>query len=517
MKIFLTLFYLCSSLFASTLHLNTSSNPSRLNPLLATDAGSSEIVGFIFNALVKYDKNGKEIIGDLARSYEFKSNTRLVFNLRHNVKWHDGKAFTADDVVFTYELIHSPKVVTPYTSTFRMVESVKALDRFTVEVIYKKPYFKALETWMMQIVPKHILEHDENIMGSSFNKNPIGTGPYRLTKLEFSKNIELSAYDDYFEHKPYIDTISFHVIADPTTRFLMLRSEQIDIGSLEPMQLERQVDEKFFAHYGRIEQISHSYTYLGFNLRHQKFQDERVRKALSLGIDRQELVDILFLGHGQVCTGPFLPGGVSFNDEVKAPKPDLVQAKRLLEEAGYDENNPFEFEIATSNSSEVRPYAAQIIQHQLARIGVKVTLRVMEWQAFLNMVVFPRKFDTVLLGWSLSLSPDPYLLWHSDNDKPGAFNFIGYKNDKVDKLIKQAEGMVERKKLARVQQKIFKEIVDDNAYLFLYIPNSINAVNKGISPIEPAINGFWHNHIEWKISEDDHEAISGAKPLKTKD
>lgn len=505
MKSLFALLFITSTLFASVLHLNTSSNPSRLNPLLSTDAGSSEIVGFIFNALVKYDKDGKEIIGDLASSYEFKSETRLIFHLRHDVKWHDGEPFSADDVVFTYELIHSPKVVTPYTSTFRMVESVKALDPFTVEVIYKRPYFKALETWMMQIVPRHILESETNIMGSSFNKNPIGTGPYKLSKLEFSKNIELTANEAYFEHEPYINKISFHVIADPTTRFLMLRSRQIDIGELEPMQLNRQVDQEFFEYYRRIEQLSHSYTYLGFNLRLDKFKDPRVREALSLGIDRQELVDILFLGHGQVCTGPFLPGGVAFNDSVKAPEMDVEKAKRLLKKAGYSEDHPFEFEIATSNSSEVRPYAAQIIQHQLAKIGVKVNLRVMEWQAFLNMVVFPRKFDTVLLGWSLSLTPDPYLVWHSDNDKPGAFNFIGYKNKEVDGLIKKAESLVDRKKLAVVQKEIFKKVVDDNAYLFLYIPNSISVVNKDISPIEPAVNGYWHNQIEWKLAEPESE------------
>ncbi len=502
MKQLLILFLLSAFACAQTLHLTTPSNPSRLNPLLATDAGSSEIAGFIFSALVKYDKDGKTIIGDLAESYHFEDNTTLIFNLRRGVKWHDDEEFSADDVVFTFELIHSPKVVTPYTSTFRMVQSVKALDRYTVEVIYKKPYFKALETWMMQIVPKHILESEENVMGSSFNTKPIGTGPYRLSKLEFSKNIELSAFDDYFEHKPYIDKISFHVIADPTTRFLMLKSKQIDIGMLEPMQLDRQVDKKFFDYFQRIEQISYSYTYLGFNLKLEKFKDKRVREALSLGINRQELVDILFLGHGQVCTGPFLPGGAAFNDKVEAPSTDVVRAKSLLKEAGYDEENPFVFEIATSNSTEVRPYAAQIIQHQLAKIGVEVKLRVMEWQAFLNMVVFPRKFETVLLGWSLSLSPDPYLVWHSDNDKPGAFNFIGYKNEKVDKLIKKAEGIIDREKLATVQKEIFERVVADNAYLFLYIPNSISVINRKISPIEPTISGFWHNQIEWKMAEE---------------
>ncbi len=497
MKFLLFLIFTCN-LFAATLHLSTPNNPSRINPILATDAGSSEVAGFIFNALLKYDKNAKEIIGDLASSYHFENNTTLIFNLRKNVKWHDGASFSADDVLFTYNLINSPQVVSPYTSTFREVKNVEVLNKYKLKVTYKKPYFKALETWMMGILPRHILKDEQNIMNSEFNTNPIGTGPYRLKTLEFSKNIELSAFDDYFEHRAFIDTISFHVIADPMTRFLMLKSSQIDIGSLEAMQLERQLDESFHKNFNIIEDISKSYTYLGFNLRDEKFQDARVRKALSLGVNRKELVDILFLGHGQVCRGPFLPGGPSFNQEVKIPEFNPTRAKTLLKEAGFDENNPFSFEIATSNSSSIRPYAAQIIQHQLSKIGVKVTLRVMEWQAFLNMVVFPREFETVLLGWSLSLSPDPYLLWHSDNDKAGAFNFIGYHDDEVDALIEQMQGIVERDHLAQVQREIFARIVEDDPYLFLFIPNSITVVDKKIQNIEPTINGIWHNYIDWK-------------------
>ena len=503
MPVIVTLLLLTLSLTASTLHLATSTNPARINPILATDSSSSEIAGFIFNGLVKYDKDAREIIGDLAESYSFENNTTLIFNLRRNVTWHDGKPFSAADVVFTYELINSPKVVSPYTSTFRMVKSVEALDPYRLKVTYKEPYFKALETWMMGILPKHLLENEKEIMSASFNTKPVGTGPYKLEKLEFSKNIELVAYDDYFERRPHIDKISFHVIADPMTRFLMLKSGQLDIGSLEAMQLERQLDETFFERFRTIEDISHSYTYLGFNLRLEKFKDPRVRRALSLAIDREMLVDILFLKHGQVCTGPFLPGGLSFNAEVKAPKRNVEYAKRLLKEAGYDNEHPFTFEIATSNSSSIRPNAAQILQHQLSEIGVNVTLRVMEWQAFLNMVVFPRKFETVLLGWSLSLSPDPYLLWHSDNDKPGAFNFIGYHNDELDALIDKMQYTVERNALSEIQRKIFAEIVADDPYLFLYIPNSITVVDKSVKNVEPSINGIWHNFIDWKKADEE--------------
>jgi len=468
---------------------------------LATDSSSSEIANHIFNGLVKYDKDAKEIIGDLAEKFYFEDNKTLVFELKKGVTWQDGAPFSSKDVLFTYEMINDPQVVSPYTSTFRMVERLEVVDALTLKIHYKEPYFKALELWMSGILPWHLLKDEKNMMSAAFNTHPVGTGPYRLEKLEFSKNIELRANPDYFEHKPKIEKIIYHVIADANTRFLMLKTEKIDVGSLEAMQLERQVSPEFFEAYKEIEEIAHAYTYLGFNLKREKFKDPRVREALSLGIDREELMDILFMGHAQVCTGPFLPGGPSFNADVKAPQQNIEKAKELLSAAGYDAEHPLEFEIATSNSSSIRPYAAEILQYQLAKIGVIVTLRVMEWQAFLNMVVFPREFDAILLGWSLSLSPDPYLLWHSDSDKPGGFNFIGYHNEKVDALIEQMQKTIERKKLAEIQQEIFAEVVAENPYLFLFIPNSITVVNKKIAPIEPTLNGIWHNYIEWKIKE----------------
>jgi len=490
--------FLSINLFSSTLHLATSANPSRLNPILATDSSSSEITGFLFNGLVKYDKDLSTIIGDLAEEFYFEDDTTLLFKIKKNVKWHDGKPFSAKDVVFTYEVLISSKISSPYSANFRFVKSVEVVDERTVRVKYKEPYFKALETWMMGILPHHILKDEQNLMNSSFNTNPVGTGAYKLHQLEHSKNIILSAYDDYFEGRAKIDTISFHVIADPMTRFLMLKSSALDVGSIEPMQYERQLDEGFFKKFNIYENISQSYTYLGFNLRLDKFKNPKVREALSLAIDREELVKILFFNHAKVCSGPFLPGTKAFNKDVKVPQQNIQKAKELLKEAGYDENNPFTFEIATSNSSEIRPYAAQILQHQLKKAGVIVTLRVMEWQAFLNMSVFPRKFDSVLLGWGLSPTPDPYMFWHSQSDKKGGFNLVGYHNPQMDKMIEESQSMVDGEKLSNIWREMFKIITDDNPYLFLYIPNSITAISKEIKNVEPSPAGIWHNYIEWE-------------------
>ncbi len=485
-------------LFASTLHLATSTNPSRLNPILATDSSSSEISGFIFNGLVKYDKDLSTIVGDLAESFFFENEKTLLFKLRSNVKWHDGEKFSANDVLFTYNTLISPKISSPYSSNFRFVESVEVVDELTLRVRYKEAYFKALETWMMGILPQHLLQNEQNLMSSSFNTNPIGTGAYKLHQLEYSKNIVLSAFDEYFEGRPKIDEISFHIIADPMTRFLMLKSGSLDIGSIEPMQYERQLDKSFFDKFDIYENISQSYTYLGFNLRIEKFKNPKVREALSLAINREELVKILFFDHAKVCTGPFLPATNAFNEDVKAPKQNIQKAKELLGEAGYNESNPFTFEIATSNSSDTRPYAAQILQHQLKEAGVVVTLRVMEWQAFLNMVVFPNKFDSVLLGWGLSPTPDPYMFWHSDSDKQGGFNLVGYHNAEMNKMIEDSQSMIDSKELSLVWKKMFKTITDENPYLFLFIPNSITTVSKKIKNVKSSPSGIWHNYIEWE-------------------
>ncbi len=494
-KLILAIFF-ALNISASTLHLSISSNPSKLNPLIATDSASGEISGWIFDSLLAYDKEGK-IEPRMAENYRFTDKKTLLFKLRKNILWSDGKPFTAEDVVFTYRLITSPKVFTPYASEFRYVEQVRAIDRYTVEVRYKEPYFKALQTWLTAIVPKHILEKEQDIMTSTFNQHPVGTGPYTLDGFEISKDIILKANPTYFRRKPGIDEIVYHFMPDPSTQFLMLKSHKLDVGSLTPLQYERQIDDDFKSFYNIYEKISQSYTYLGFNLKNPKFQDPKVREALSLAIDRQELVDILFFGHGQVCTGPFMPSTFAFNDQIKAPRQNIQKAKALLKAAGYDKDHPFSFEIVTNSNNPIRVYATQIIQHQLRKAGVIVRIRTMEWQAFLNTVVMPRNFEAVVLGWGLGLMPDAYSIWHSEGSKKGGFNFVSYCNEKVDRLIKEAEKTIDQKRLGEIYREIFALIVHDNPYLFLYIPNSITVVNKDIQNVSQSILGVMHNVIDW--------------------
>jgi len=483
-------------LLASTLHLALGANPSRLNPLLATDSASGEISGWIFNGLVKFDKDGN-IVGDLARSYTFKDDKHLIFHLRHNVVWHDGHPFSADDVVFTYQLSQSPKLFTPYSSEFRYVASVRAIDKYTVEVTYKTPYYKALSIWMMGILPKHLWQDVEDPMTSELNRHPIGTGPYKLEHISHTGDVILTANRDYFEHAPKIEKIHYHFMPDPTTQFMMLKAKKLDLGSLSPLQVEKQIGKEFLKAYQIVRSPGHGYTYLGFNLKLKKFQDHRVREAIDLAIDKEALIRILFFSYGQICYGPFMPGTFAYPKALPQSHYNPKKAKQLLKEVGYDANHPLEFTISTNANNSTRLYAAQIIQYQLSQVGVKVKIRAMEWQAFLNTVVTPRRFETILLGWSLGLIPDAYALWHSESDKLGGFNLVGYHNKRVDRLIKVAEKQTDREEVGRLYRQIFRQIAQDRPYIFLYIPDSITAVNREIQPIQPSIIGIMHNQIEW--------------------
>ena len=486
---------------SSTLNLSISSNPSRLNPIISTDSVSSTIESWLFSSLLTYDKDGN-IKTDLASSYKFIDDVTLEIKLKKNVLWHDGIEFSSADVVFTYNAIHNPKIYTPLTSNYKKVLSVKATDKYTILIKYKEPYFKALEIWMVSIIPKHIFENEKDIMTSEFNKKPIGTGPYKLDELKLSQDIILHVNKDYFADIPKIDKIHYKFVPDPTTSFYMLKQKQLDLGSLTPIQVDRQLSGDFKDSFNVYEKQSFSFDYLGFNLKNEKFKNKEIRQAISLAINRQEIIDILYFGHGKIANGPFLPGTFAYNDSVPIPLVNINKSKTLLKKNGYDENNPLEFEVITSANNSTRIYLAQIMQYQLQKAGIKMNIRVMEWQAFLNTVIHPRHFESVILGWSLALMPSGRSIWHSTSDKKGGFNFTGYSNKKVDKLIEEGEITVNRDKLGIIYKEIYKEIASDLPYLFLYIPNSITAVNKNIQNVKPALVGIMHNQEQWiKIKE----------------
>jgi peptide/nickel transport system substrate-binding protein len=495
--VFFFIFTLNSSSFAKTLNLSISSNPSRINPILATDSASSTISEHIFSGLFKYDKDGK-VICDMAKSYELTTPTRLKIKLKENILWHDGAKFSADDVIFTFNTIKNPSIFTPLTSDFEKVKEVRKVNDFELEIVYKEAYFKALHIWMIGILPYHILKNEKDLMSSKFNKNPIGTGMYKLSKFVPSQDIILKANEKYYDGgAPKINTIRYKFIPDVGTSFSMLKTKKLDIDGLSPLQIDRQLPKDFYQNFTIYEKQSFAYTYLGFNLKDKKWQNKKLREAIDFAIDKKEMVDILFFSHGKICTGPFLPNSFAFNENVKASSLNIQKSKQLLKELGFDEKNRFSFTLFTNANNPIRLNAALIIQHQLKKVNIDMKIKVLEWQAFLNTIVMPKKFDAILLGWGLGLMPDARSIWHSKSDKKGGFNLVGYNNKKVDNAIEIAETTTDEKTLSKIYKEMFTDIANDLPYIFLYIPNDITAVSKNIKNVSNSFIGISHNQKEW--------------------
>src|SRR5439155_9726946 len=221
-------------------------NISGLIPNVLSDGPSFEVGSLIYNGLVKYDKD-LNLVGELAESWQYSRDCLdLTFKLRPNVRWHDNQPFTAADVIFTYETMINPKTPTAYGGDFKAVESVVAPDPYTVHVRYKHPSAKALQSWSIWMLPKHLLEsyaREGKLREAPQNRaNPVGTGPYRFSEWKPGEKVVLVANSDYFEGRPYISRVVYRIIPSSATTFLELKAKGVDGAKLTALQFKRQTE-----------------------------------------------------------------------------------------------------------------------------------------------------------------------------------------------------------------------------------------------------------------------------------
>jgi peptide/nickel transport system substrate-binding protein len=480
----------------------------RLNPIIANDSASGTINDQVFSGLVKYDKDIK-LVGDLAERWDVSPDGRTItFHLRKGVLWHDGAPFTADDCLFTYQRLMDPKVATPYGSSYMDVAKAEAVDKHTFRVTYKEPFSPALESWSMGVIPKHLLE-GKDINTDGFNRKPVGTGPYRLKEWIAGQKLVLEANERYFEGRPNIGQYLYRIIPDSSTMFQELLSGGVDMMGLNPLQyLRKSETRRIRENYRKFRYPANAFTYMGYNLKSPLFADKKVRQALAYAIDRQSIIDGVLMGIGQPCTGPFSYVSWAYNRSVKPYPYDPGRAKRMLEEAGWKDVNgdgilkkdgrPFHFTILTNQGNGERIHASEIIQQNFKKVGIDAKIRVMEWQAFLEQID-KHSFDAIILGWSMNRDPDLYDIWHSSKTGKGEYNFIGYNNPEVDRLLVQGRRVFSVEERKKIYYRIHEILADEQPYAFLYVPDATPIVHKRFKGIEPAPLGIMYNFNQWYV------------------
>ncbi len=503
------------SIYGDALSSSSIAEPINLIPAISSDSASHQVAGYIYNGLVKYDKD-LNLTGDLASKWEIsKDNKSITFYLKKGVKWHDGVEFTAEDVKFTYEFMISDDTPTSYDGDFRKIKDFQVIDDYTVKVTYDKPYAPALNSWGMWIMPSHLLKNT-SATKSTLQRKPIGTGPYILDEWDTGKSITLKAFDDYFEGKPKIERIIFRIIPDQATQFMELLNGSIDIMGLNPMQAAKQTsNSRYINQYNTYSYLDSAYTYVGYNLRKAPFDDVLVRRALSYATPKEDIVNGIIFGKGQVATGPYKPNTYWYNPNVERYDYNIEKAKSLLAQAGYKDSNndgilekngkKLQFDLITNQGNTTRSQIAEILQRSWAEIGVKVNIRILEWATFINEYINKGNFDAIVMGWNIVQDPDIFDVWSSSRCGGNGLNFICYKNEEVDRLLEVGQSTYDNAERKKAYDKIQEILAEDAPYTFLYVPDSNTALSKRFRNINPAPAGISYNFIDWYVPKEEQK------------
>lgn len=429
----------------------------------------------------------------------FLAEPEVTFHLREGVRWHDGAPFNSHDVKFTYEAIMDDRVASPRKSDYELVLSLEAPDPRTVRVVYRRPFSPALESWMMSVLPAHLLENvAPDQWPLTFNRAPVGTGPFKFAEWKTNQFVRVARNDDYFRGRPHLEGIVFRTLPDPLTLRLAFETRQVDFWGVDPWAVGSfRNDERFIL----FSAPSNSYNYVGWNLRRPLFQDLRVRRALAQAVNVGQMIRYVLYGYGEQSTGIFTPEMWFFNRDVQPLAYDPAKARELLAEAGWrpgadgileKDGARFSFTLLTNNGNAVRSDIATLVQADLKAVGIEVKVEMYEWAVFLKNFVNKGEFDAVVLGWALGQGFDQFQIWHSSQTEPERLNMIGYKSKQADRLLEAVREEFDRDKITAMCHELQQLIYNDQPYLFLFVPQGTSVMWKDAFRVRrPGPDGTW--------------------------
>jgi peptide/nickel transport system substrate-binding protein len=463
------------------------SDVDTLNPLTCQTTDGQWLSENVINeGLLQMNNYTLKLQPCLAESWEISPDQlTYTFHLRHGVKWHDGEPFTADDVKFTYDKLMDPKVdAAPIRSYFTTVKSCEVLDPYTVRFVATERYFKTLEVigTFMPICPKHVLEQgNPDFNTHPFGRHPIGTGPYKFVRWDTGAQIVVERNDDYWAGAiHYPKRMIFQIIEEPYVAAQLLKKGQIDVfDGVSPILWKHDLEgTRSMDHLHETVYDFPAYSYMGFNLRSPLFSDIRVRHAIDLLMPRDEIIKEIALGkYASKTSGYDPPSEPSYNHDVPPTPYDPAQALQLLSDAGwkndhgdgilYKDGQRLTFNLIYGAGSPNAEKEAELIQESLRRAGIDLQLSRLEFAQLVDKVD-DWKFDAVMMGWTQDLNGDPWQIWNSaDADVKKSSNYVGYKNPRVDALMKAGRLEYDDDKRAAIYRQVHQIIHDDYPVCFL--------------------------------------------------
>ena len=471
------------------------------NPILYTERYDNFIITQVYDGLIYIDAQ-LQPQPRVAKSWEISDDQlSITFYLHEGIKFHDGVELTADDVAYTYKTILHPEYTGVRFGNFKVlvgaedykagktteVPGIEVVDKYTIKFTTNEPYAPLLVAFTYGILPSHILKDIPvgELEKSSFNLHPIGSGPFKFVEFLTDQHVILKANEDYFFGKPNIDTLVFQKVAEDAVP-IYLQQNRVDFILISP------------EHYPQVSALDSvdiyvyealAYNYVAFNLRQPRFQDVQVRQAMAYGFDRATYVDIIREGFGIVANAPMPQASWAYTSEGINPyeyNPEL--AKKILAEAGWKagkdkilqkDGDKLELDFLVPDGSRLTEQMALLFQQNMEDLGIKVNLLFMEFSAAVDRVD-AREFDLFTMGWSLSVDPDPYTIWHST----AAWNDPGFVHARSDELLEAGRKETDQEKRKEIYAEWQRIINYELPYIFLHYDVTIGALNKKVQGID---------------------------------
>ncbi len=394
-----------------------------LDPHKAVAAGTKEVLFNIYEGLVKPDKDG-DLVEAVASSYSVSDDAKVyTFTLRDGVKFHNGNAVTAEDVKYSIDRCADTSNGEPLVSAYSIIESVNILDEKTVEIRLTESNTEFLAYMTTAIIPK---DYDK------LDTEPVGTGPFKYVSRSPQENVILEKNEDYWGEKAHLDKVEFKIVADADMLVTNLKGGSIDMAMRLTSSQAAELTDGFHIEEGTMNLVQALY----LNNDVEPLNNEKVRQALCYAVNPDEIMDMMADGKGVRIGTSMYPGLKKYYDEEYADyyTQDFEKAKELLKEAGYPDG--FDLEITVSSADQPHVDTAQVIAEELKNIGVNVTIKPIEWEAWLEDVYAKRNYQSTVVGVDASNLSARAMLERFTSDASG--NFINFKDDEYDKVFKEA-------------------------------------------------------------------------------
>ena len=454
-------------------------NPTTFDPFATADISTQKIHYQLFDSLMHDNVYEHKIEPNVCTKYETKDGGyTLVFTIRNDVKFHDGSLMTPEDVVFSI----NTAVASPFTKKVSSnIKNAELLPDNTVAVHLVAPMsgtISAFASSNLSIVPKKIYEADPK----AFGKKPVGSGPFKLDSVKTGETVVLTAFDDYFKGVARIKKITYHVITDNSTAIMALEAGDLDICQPSQDFSDRQaiIDNPDLKYY---EDPQPCFFHLCFNTEGPLMKNKKLRQAIVRAVDTEELIIGAVNGVAYENAAPMSTQSIHYPKGFKPIPYDLEAAKKLLAEAGYPNGLDLKIRvIAATNYSK----PAEIIQAQLKKIGINVTVETMERATWNEQVYAGGQYDASFWAHAITVLDGDYALYpffHSSQANGAGANMYNYKNKEVDELLEKARYEQDNEKRIAIYRDVCEKINDDAVLLpcyGVYRTMAANAKLKGV-------------------------------------